>query len=124
MLAAFLDREDDPAGSNEGNPVMPDFAKILSEATVDQLIDELLKRPGIVSSIWNVEDVRSFVDESDGAEGMSDEQKEAACLEFLSRAGSELRDHLGSQGNFKLEMFWDIHGEDILKSVAASAPSA
>lgn len=94
------------------------IAKSLAEATVDQLVEELQRRKEVVCSIWNVEDIRSFVSESEGAEGLDDEKVEAACVETLSRAGQGLQDHLGSQGNFFLEMFWEREGEDILRSVS------
>jgi hypothetical protein len=73
-----------------------------------------------VCSIWNREDVRSFVAEDEACSGFSDEQVEQACGAFLERAGRDLQDHLGGQGNFFLGMFWEREGADIFKSVTPS----
>lgn len=99
------------------------IATSLTEATVDQLVDELMRRKEVVCSIWNAEDVRSFVSESEAANDMDDEKVEEACAEVLSRAGRDLQDHLGSQGNFFLQMFWEREGDDILRSVSPEEPT-
>lgn len=102
---------------------MSDIAKSLSEATVDQLVEELLKRPGVVPSVWSADDVRSMVEEDESAADLSDEQVDAVCGEFLSRAAKGLSGHLGEQGNHYLLHFWEREGADILKDVAAAKPS-
>ncbi len=103
---------------------MPDIAKTLAEASVDQLVDELLKRAEVVPSVWGKDDVLSFVADDENAGDLSEEQIDAACAEFLDRARNELASHLGGQGNQFLMYFWERHGEDILKSVTAPSPAA
>lgn len=94
----------------------------LSGVSDEALVEELLKRTGLVCSIWNSEDVRSFIEDDEATKDFTEEQINAACAEFLCRVSDELQGHLGDQGNFKLGLWWEINGADVLKAAAAPAP--
>lgn len=93
----------------------------LSNVSTDALLDELLKRPGMVSSIWSVEDVREIVAEDEECEILDDAQLEAVCTQFLSRAARGLSDVLGQRGNDYLSDHWASNRSEILRD--ALAPS-
>ena len=91
----------------------------LSTVSTDALLDELLKRPGLVSSIWNVEDVREIVAGGEECEILDDAQVEAVCAEFLGHAARGLTDVLGQRGNDFLSDYWASNRSEILRDVLA-----
>ncbi len=92
----------------------------LSEASVDELLDELRRRPHVVPSVWTLADAAGPVDEDEELDHLSDEQRDAAAAKLLERSGRRLEDALGQRGNEYLADRWSELRDEILAEVAAA----
>ena len=95
----------------------------LSEVSNDDLVDELLRRSGLVASIWNTEDTGSAIEEDEDCPELTDEQFEQAAALLLARSRKGLQEVLAERGNEYLATRWVMVKEEILEEVAPAAGS-
>lgn len=90
---------------------------VLSQMSLASLVEEILRRPEVVASIWSGEDAVSVVSEDDTLPEMAEEQLQEIAAAFVVKAGEGLRDALGQRGNDYLADIWPLHRDEILEEV-------
>lgn len=73
--------------------------EILSGISTEDLIHELLKRPGLVCSLWDRNDILPLMENDERFDDLDDADREDVAEEFLSEIGDRLLDVLGNRGN-------------------------
>jgi hypothetical protein len=95
----------------------------LTDVSTEDLLSELLKRPGVVRSVFTVADVESILDEDEDTADLSKEQKDQIATTFIDGVRRRMEDILNSRGNAFLEDNWHDEKEDILAQLAPAAAS-
>lgn len=75
----------------------------LSKVSTDDLVQELINRPGIVLDTWVRDDVLSLVENDDRFSDLDDAEQARIADDFLDQVGSGLKEILASRGNDYLE---------------------
>lgn len=88
----------------------------LADVPTQDLIDELMRRPGIVASIWTTEDVTPFLNDDDAEDraDLTDEQIEQIATAFLDNVNKDLQEVLASRGNDFLSDRWTLDREELI----------
>jgi hypothetical protein len=78
----------------------------LTDVSTEDLLSELLKRPGVVRSVFTVADVESILDDDEDTADLSKEQKDQIATTFIDGVRRRMEDILNSRGNAFLEDNW------------------
>lgn len=100
---------------------MSAIAVTLKDIPTDDLIAELRRRPGIVPSIWNTEDVSSLIEDEPACAALTEEQGDALAVAFLESNGRFLENVLAERGNDFLADRWDIEKERLISEILAAS---